>query len=269
MLVNFSSCRGLGGLPCSGNGICSEGVCYCYIGHSGPLCEIDDITVDHEGLIASATTDGTPSVSGCPTINGQVCNGHGSCVNRLCTCETPWSGESCERNQQTEFCNENRHCAECTAFELKCAENCNSSTVFRLVKSIPPPSMGRIFCRHKSSIHHCSFYYQLSKEIDSGKNVVLVQSCPDWLIALVGSSAAILNKTAVGDQSTEAPALTTSVSPETTSSAEESSGDSGTKEQSGTSSLPNSVTCASYNMQILLLCTLLSIIWYSIAKQPL
>ena len=287
MVLYLFSCAIRNGLPCSGNGICSEGVCYCYVGHTGYACEVDDV------ILTNPVTPVTLPETTCPTVHGLTCNWHGTCVNSKCVCEAPWGGQACEDNPLEQFCDEHWECAECIAFGLDCEVNCTSpSTIYRLVDNITPTA-GDMFCRHKSDIMSCSFYYQLSPEQENGDDVVLVQSCPDWLIALTGSSAFLVN--VAEDQSTVVPDLFTEVLAETTplesafvtqivtestrivtesttSLAESTpSGDftssiestSLTEElfesrtriiQLETSSLPNSMVCVCYSIKVLMTC---------------
>lgn len=213
---NICRCQGEGGLLCSDNGICSDGICYCYPGHGGTLCELDDNTVLVDEFSTSTTTGSplgvkfkpsTTTVASldvdstqCPILNGQVCNEHGRCVNGFCVCDVNWGGEACGVTRRSGFCNAYRRCAECTAFGIKCATNCNTTAIFQLVENLPSSASDYIFhrCRYRSSLHQCSFFYQLGKETVSGKKVILVKSCPDWLISLRG----------IGIETTERPNVT-------------------------------------------------------------
>ena len=288
MVLYLFSCAIRNELPCSGNGICSEGVCYCYVGHAGYACEVDDV------ILTNPVTPVTLPETNCPTVHGLTCNWHGTCVDGKCVCDAPWRGQACEDNPLEQFCDEHWECAECIAFGLDCEVNCtSSSTIYRLVENISPTAED-MFCRHKSDIISCSFYYQLSPEQENSKDVVRVQPCPDWLIALTGSSAFLVN--AAEDQSTVVPDLFTEVLEETTplesafvtqivtkstqivtqstqkvteSTTSLAESTSVTEElfesktriiQLETSSLPNSMVCVCYSIKVLMTCLIIRFI---------
>ena len=106
----------------------------------------------------------------------------------MCVCDVNWGGEACVVTRRSGFCNTYRRCAECTAFGTKCSANCNATAIFQLVEELPSSASDYIFhrCRYRSSLHHCTFFYQLGKETVNGKKVILVKTCPDWLISLKG-----------------------------------------------------------------------------------
>ena len=288
MVLYLFSCVIRNGLPCSGNGICSEGVCYCYVGHTGYACEVNDV------ILTNPVTPVTLPETNCPTVHGLTCNWHGTCVDGKCVCDAPWRGQVCEDNPLEQFCDEHWECAECSAFGLDCEVNCTSpSTIYRLVDNITPTA-GDMFCRHKSDIMSCSFYYQLSPEQENDKDVVLVQSCPDWLMALTGSSAFLANSaeaqstgvpdlfpevlaetkpfsafvtqivtdsTQIVTESTQKVTESTTSLAESTSLTEELFAESKTRIiQLETSSLPNSMVCVCYSIKVLLTCLIISFI---------
>ena len=228
--MSVFSCEGLGGLQCSGNGICSDGDCVCDPGHGGNVCQID-----------YAPVSGAPY--SCPSVNGTLCDGHGTCEEGECVCYFAWGGKACEMQlHKTGFCNLYRACAECVAFGQKCTENCNNSAVFRLVEELPTSGMDHIFhrCRYRSDIHQCSFFYQLGTELLNGKKVILVKSCPDWLIALLGSSTAP-TVARQPDGQTMSPIV---VAIEVTSAKPTRSAEKGdSKGHAGSGSLPAAGTC--------------------------
>jgi hypothetical protein len=125
----------VGMLPCSGHGVCSEGVCMsCHGGYAGAGCEIpcpatSGVTCSSHGVCrrsdgvcdcvynathgyfigaACATCDslfsGPSCTLPCPvTTAGMVCGNIGSCMNGVCICPSGRCGTNCETSG--EACN--------------------------------------------------------------------------------------------------------------------------------------------------------------------
>ncbi|XP_008196758.2 integrin beta-nu isoform X1 [Tribolium castaneum] len=101
---NHEKCRsatnGQVSLTCSGFGDCVCGKCKCYFPYTGSICQYK-----------------------CPTDkNGQICSGHGECVeNGQCECDPQYSGQDCSCLESHEgcsysdgICSENGKC-ECNS----------------------------------------------------------------------------------------------------------------------------------------------------------
>merc|ERR1711871_1000727 len=110
------SCPKFDGKECSGpdNGKCDgKGTCVCKPGVVGVACQSKPCQDDCNGH-GSCSRDGvcqcfcdnvlgcyvgeTCSSRACPSTQGKMCSGRGSCVDHQCKCFSPYSGSACEIN---------------------------------------------------------------------------------------------------------------------------------------------------------------------------
>merc|ERR1711871_1310984 len=126
--------RGFNSKVCSGHGVCSdEGICECDILFSGATCDEHDCTAvsslkeqkatGTSSNVSSLTTDSVAqnvcsghgvceagsclcdngyidsacSIRACPSFEGKICGGKGSCdPDGRCVCEVGWHGDACQ-----------------------------------------------------------------------------------------------------------------------------------------------------------------------------
>lgn len=121
---------------CSGNGVFTNGRCFCHVNYKGPTCD-ESISSCPNGRCESIETrvpealnankeitEPTPNQQTLqkdpePTIisvsqDGQCskeCDKHGKCVNGICVCHNGWNGENClVRGCPVNNCNSNGEC---------------------------------------------------------------------------------------------------------------------------------------------------------------
>ena len=109
--------RGINTLSCSGHGACGDnGKCTCDAMFEGDACEEHDCTMSSAGGSINGTiecsghgtcqeascvcdlgyTDSSCSIRECPSFEGKLCSGRGSCdPDGACACPHGWEGEAC------------------------------------------------------------------------------------------------------------------------------------------------------------------------------
>ena len=157
------------------NGICTSGICKCFLGATGsrcdkPTCGFESKCNGHgecvdekKGLgprcqCAPAYTGATCESKKCPVDeNGATCSNHGLCNDQAkCSCEDGWSGKNCELSscprlpaaQGSLTCSGHGACPKGTGI-CKCAggymgrtctqKTCPSNKKVRLRSFVPPP----------------------------------------------------------------------------------------------------------------------------------
>lgn len=223
-------CRGENGMPCSGHGVCQQGVCICDTGYNGTKCEVEvndraesssntgsdvDGLMVHDNLGAGQEDNGRMTDS-CLETDHQPCEGHGVCNNGACDCDEGYSGFLCELSSKVGFCRTYKECAKCISFMRKCPDKCEKMANFKHVYGFPVNKQGVSFrrCRFKDIPRNCTFYFQEEGEDERGMKTIMVKTCLAYHGATVDSGEAV-------EQSTDRPMVPDMTSDEITQSPED------------------------------------------------
>ncbi|KAL8621301.1 hypothetical protein ACOMHN_008126 [Nucella lapillus] len=104
----------------NGNGTVECGICSCFEGRSGALCECGQLDGDSSGLEGSCREEGTNSTQ------APECSGLGQCVCGVCQCPQDYSGRYCQCNDKVCPMYDGLICAgngECRCEECYCTQN--------------------------------------------------------------------------------------------------------------------------------------------------
>lgn len=205
-------CRGKNGIPCSGHGQCSGGMCVCDRGYSGIKCDVNSADVpavmpaEVPPLLPVSLPEGLPPTESlfpfdamrepqstsstetsipfepvyCTEQDESICSGRGLCHGGRCVCDQGFSGTICELSSSVGFCKTYKECAECTAFMTSCPHRCTKMGSFYLVYDFPNTGSPLWTCRFRSSKFLCSFLFQKEYEEASGYKSIMVRPCLDY-----------------------------------------------------------------------------------------
>lgn len=235
-------CRGRNGLPCSGHGQCSGGMCACERGYSGMKCDVNSADMapmapmspmnpqqlfpnappslqsfPFEPMVEqqSQTTSVVPisqENTFCSVQDDSICSGHGLCQGGSCICDQGYSGTICELSSSEGFCNTYKECAECVAFMITCPSKCSKIGTFYLVFNFPNTGLSFRTCRSRSTKFHCYYHFQQEYEEPSGFKSIMVRPCLDYQRILDTNTTTEEPFTTTADLSTQSDMTSHSIS---------------------------------------------------------
>ncbi|VDH97456.1 leishmanolysin [Mytilus galloprovincialis] len=153
------------GITCKNGGSCNDGHCSCTTGFSGDQCQNYDPCHNVSCMKGGYCVKG---VCYCPNNNQRLpcehclpnqCSGHGKCINLRtgfsCTCDTGYTGITCNTDCHPDPCNRNGHCTNSpSGFSCFCQNGYTGSTCNK--DCLPDPCKGHGSCYDGKQGYFCN-----------------------------------------------------------------------------------------------------------------